>query len=188
MNHFWQEIKGWVGDTPTYREALSRAKNGDHFVELGAYLGRSAAFMAVEIANRNLEIKFDVIDNFSGVAGHESDGDIYSKCVKNLERVKDYVNLIKADSLDIVNEYEDESLAFIFIDAAHDYDSVIQDLRAWYPKLKPDGFFAGDDYSKDWPGVVQAVQEFAQEQNLELVPIIAPQYSAYHWSLRKKES
>jgi predicted O-methyltransferase YrrM len=185
MNHFWHEIKGWVGDTPTYRKALDRAKDGDHFVELGAYLGRSTAFMAVEIANRGLEITFDSIDNFVGIPGHEADGDIYTNCVKNLERVKDYVNIIKSDTISAAEEYEDESLDFIFVDAAHDYDSVIQDLRAWYPKLKPDGLFAGDDYSPDWPGVVKAVKQFAEEENLEIVPMIAPEFGAFHWSLRK---
>lgn len=187
MNHFWQHITGWVGDTPTYRVALDRAKDGDHFVELGVYLGKSAAFMAVEIANRGLSIKFDAIDNFVGLAGGQFDKELYEGCLKNLEPVQDYVNIINEGSLDAVSRYADGSLAFIFIDAAHDYDSVIKDLRAWYPKLKPDGFFAGDDYSQDWPGVKQAVHEFAAEQNLEVVPIISPPHNAYHWSLLKRE-
>src|SRR5437868_3698464 len=51
----------------------------------------------------------------------------------------------------------------IHLDAAHDYDSVARDLRAWWPVLRPGGLFIGDDYfadGKTWPEVRAATDEF----------------------------
>lgn len=55
---------------------------------------------------------------------------------------------------------------FIYIDAAHDYESVKQDLYCWYPYLKEGGIFCGDDYPYEPTG--QAVRDFAKENNLTL--------------------
>jgi hypothetical protein len=55
--------------------------------------------------------------------------------------------------------FPDNFFDFIFLDAAHDHASVQEDLRAWWPKLKVGGLFAGHDYSPVWPGVWRAVSE-----------------------------
>jgi predicted O-methyltransferase YrrM len=58
---------------------------------------------------------------------------------------------------------------FIFIDAAHDYDSVVKDRAAWWPKLKPNGIFAGHDYP--WHEVKQAVTEHAEANGYEVTRV-----------------
>lgn len=52
----------------------------------------------------------------------------------------------------------------IYIDGAHDYESVLQDIRAWFPLLNEQGVLCGDD----WPfvGVASAVKKFADEKRL----------------------
>jgi hypothetical protein len=65
----------------------------------------------------------------------------------------------------------DGSLDFVYIDARHDYESVKEDLNAWFGKVKPGGIFAGHDYvdgmlpQGDF-GVKSAVDEFFAERNL----------------------
>ncbi len=54
---------------------------------------------------------------------------------------------------------EDEWADFIFIDAAHSYGAVKDDIARWKPKLKPDGWFGGHDYHEMHPGVMRAVNE-----------------------------
>ena len=64
---------------------------------------------------------------------------------------------------------------FIYVDAAHDYESVKADLWAWWPNLKKEvGIFCGDDYMEDenqpW-GICQvkrAVDEFAEAQKMKV--------------------
>jgi predicted O-methyltransferase YrrM len=66
------------------------------------------------------------------------------------------INPIQKPSIEAASDYEAESLDFVYIDASHDYDNVVKDINAWYPKIKPSGILAGDDYG--WSGVERAVK------------------------------
>lgn len=69
-------------------------------------------------------------------------------------------------SLEAAPHFSDGTLDFVYIDAAHDYGSVLADLEAWYPKVRPGGIFAGHDYE---PGsdVRRAVDEFCARQGIK---------------------
>ena len=52
----------------------------------------------------------------------------------------------------------DESIDFVYLDARHDYNGVLQDIHAYWPKLRRDGIMGGHDYiyaseHEDWRGV-----------------------------------
>ncbi len=47
----------------------------------------------------------------------------------------------------------------IFIDARHDYDSVREDIRLWWPRVRVGGILAGHDFNHKWPGVERAVAD-----------------------------
>ena len=40
----------------------------------------------------------------------------------------------------------DHSLDMVFIDGAHDYESVMTDILSWLPKIKKNGLICGHDY------------------------------------------
>ena len=75
----------------------------------------------------------------------------------------------RALSVDAARDFADASLDFVYIDARHDAAGVLEDLRAWYPKLRPGGLFAGHDFVPDGIkpegafGVQGAVAAFAAE-------------------------
>jgi len=52
-------------------------------------------------------------------------------------------------SVEAANALPNESLSFVYVDARHDYDGVLEDLRAWWPKLCPGAIFSGHDYSQE---------------------------------------
>ena len=52
-----------------------------------------------------------------------------------------------------------EKVDFIYIDASHVYESVMADVRAWKPHIKPGGWMGGHDYNWKFPGVLRAVFE-----------------------------
>lgn len=56
------------------------------------------------------------------------------------------VKMLKGKSSEIVLQFEDESLDFIYIDADHSYEGCLQDLNLWYPKVKKGGVIAGHDW------------------------------------------
>jgi len=64
------------------------------------------------------------------------------------ERLKDYnCIIIRKFSVDASKDFEDGSLDFVYIDAAHDFQSVSNDIAEWSKKVRVDGIVAGHDYT-----------------------------------------
>ena len=65
------------------------------------------------------------------------------------------------------------SPGFVFIDGAHDYDSVRADLEAWWPRVAPGGILAGHDWTDGADGpagdVQRAVLDFAEAEGVATV-------------------
>jgi len=168
--HYYENIYGWFNNDAKqlYENMVLNAKNNSHFVEIGSFLGKSTSFMGVEIKNSGKKIIFDVIDTFSGSANESYHQDIinvlpvglYDSFISNMKdsNILDIINVKIGYSTEICNQYSDNSLDFIFIDANHEYDSVKSDILLWYPKLKNNGIIAGDDYNV-FNGVTHAVNE-----------------------------
>jgi hypothetical protein len=73
-------------------------------------------------------------------------------------------------SVQAAASFDDGSLDFVVIDAEHGYESVVADITAWLPKLKPGGILFGHDYGNPrFPGVKQAFNELMPGQ-LTLAP------------------
>jgi len=54
--------------------------------------------------------------------------------------------LIRGYSVEVATQLPDGCLDFVYLDARHDYESVLEDLTAWYPKVRSGGLFAGHDF------------------------------------------
>lgn len=78
------------------------------------------------------------------------------------------VSIIETYSVIAAPTLADGSFDFIYIDASHLYQDVLDDLRAFYPKIKKGGCIAGHDYGLTFPGVIKAVNEFCKEYNLDI--------------------
>lgn len=167
MDHIFQNPEfgePWFSYPNLYSLVVRDATNGSKFVEVGSRKGKSSSFMCVEIANSMKRIEFYCVDTWEGSAEHQETNaadlpELYKLFLRNMEPVQNYYVPLRMTSLDASLQFEDKSLDFVFIDAAHDYASVLLDIDAWMPKVKPGGILAGHDYTPSWPGVVKAVNE-----------------------------
>lgn len=78
----------------------------------------------------------------------------------------DAVHILRMTSVEGAKKVEDESLDMAYIDALHHYKPMMEDIRAWWPKVKPSGVLAGHDwwddgteYAQGMIGVMEAVLE-----------------------------
>jgi hypothetical protein len=82
-------------------------------------------------------------------------------------------------STEAAERIDDATLDFAYIDARHDYDSVLEDLHAWFPKVRPGGILAGHDYADghfangDF-GVKSAVDEFFAARGIRVYATDGP--------------
>ena len=75
--------------------------------------------------------------------------------------------IVKATSLDAAKKFADRSLDFVYIDANHMREFVLQDLAAWIPKVKIGGIISGHDYRikspKPFIQVPEAIDAYTSE-------------------------
>jgi hypothetical protein len=88
--------------------------------------------------------------------------------IQNLKNASSKIKLYLCSSLAASRIFPDKSLDFVFIDAAHDYESVLTDLELWFPKIRDGGIIAGHDYCEHYNGVIKAVNEFFEGYVVEL--------------------
>lgn len=181
-------IFGYCRYINLYRELINiMPETGEpiHIVEIGSFLGQSTAIMGYLIQNssRN-DIIFDCVDLFqisdfsddrhAEYIDAHANGDFYGTFIRNMEEtgVINYINNIyQTTSLEASKLYEDNSLDFVMIDASHKYEDVVDDIKAWWPKLKEGAILAGDDW--DHEGVKKAVLECFGEEGLDGVTFYA---------------
>lgn len=82
---------------------------------------------------------------------------IYKQYQQSIIRYKDRVIELRKYSVEAAKQIEDRSLDFVFIDAQHDFKSVMQDIEIWRPKVKPGGLLSGHDYQPKFAGLIRAV-------------------------------
>ncbi len=192
MSHDWgnkrnfkqHEIYGWASPAriSQYVDFVKKIKNGK-IIEIGVYGGASLLEIC-DICKDNQNIIFGIdpweTNNYSnGNLLNENTNptlkEFHYHMLKNREMLEKiikkekydrFVNLIVEKASEASKRFENETIDLIYIDGAHDYNSVYQDLKIWYPKIKRSGLIWGDDYN--WQGVQSALHDFAKENQLSV--------------------
>lgn len=156
-------------------------------VEIGSYLGASTRYIANLLLNDGVVYAVDHWlgnDEWQNQPNYaEIQSLFYQKFLSNVihaglcHKVVP-MRMTSVEAAQVIEVKPD----LVFIDGAHDYKSVYEDIVAWYPHIQGHGVLCGDDYN--WghnKPVKQAVDRFARENGLS-VHIIAD----WFWYYEKK--
>lgn len=107
---------------------------------------------------------------------HNGQLDNMARAFMNLYEFGDRVTLIREMSSQAADLFQENSLDFVYLDAAHDYENVKNDLMCWVSKVKAGGILCGHDYINSPKsenghsefGVKQAVDEMAKDYGWEV--------------------
>jgi predicted O-methyltransferase YrrM len=160
-----EHAEGWL----THAEGmllheLARSCRQGSIVEIGSWKGRSTIWLACG-SRRGAGRPVVAVDPHTGSEEHRTATfapATFDEFRSNLERagVSDAVEPLVTTSVAAASAFA-EPVGLVFIDGAHDYESVCDDIEAWHPKLLPGGTMAFHDVVSDWPGVWQAVHDRA---------------------------
>lgn len=171
----WHDIRGWFQWRDAQEEAVAHFPDHSTFVEVGNYLGKSLCSLAEIVVDGKRRITIVGVDtcrgsgpegkrntNAHGAAVADGGGTFAGKLHRNIvaSGYADDIHLLIGSSVPSAGLFADASLAWVHLDARHDYDSVAADITAWLPKVADGGWLSGDDYDPwQWPGVVDAVRD-----------------------------
>lgn len=181
------DLQGWTdpGFEATIESLLDDATTAVSVIEVGSWKGKSTVLMADAIKRRGCRGSIVCVDTWLGAPefwtwgladpdrggslvkrnGYPSVFYTFTRNVKALGH-HDIVSPLPLSSVAAASvlAYHAITADLVYIDASHEYESVLADIRAYLPLLRPGGVVFGDDYAPDrWPGVVRAVDEIARE-------------------------
>lgn len=142
--------------------------------EIGVWKGETSNHILTATKTKTLymidQYKKNYDSSQSVYSAKENPDTDYKKIKASFETMyPDRHKLIRKSSIEAAEELQIE-LDFIFIDANHTYEYVIQDLRNWVPKIKSGGLIMGHDWWYKFPGVITAVIEYANESESFVMP------------------
>lgn len=159
-------------------ERINKYQIAGDLAELGVYRGETASLIHSVLPNRKLHL-FDTFSGYPENKINELNDEKeriqranYSQCSSNsvlkLMGSNDKVIIHEGIFPETAKNINDELFSFIHIDFDL-YQSTIDGLRFFYPKLVPGGTILIENYNHNWQGVTQAIDEFRQEIKEEFV-------------------
>lgn len=145
---------------------------------IGIELGVAEGVLSERLLEREILSHLYSIDMYAGDRGH--DDEQYKRALVRLMRFRDKNTLIKLRFDAALSIFPNEYFDFIYVDGyAHTGEEFGETFKQWYPKLKPGGILAGDDYCEEWPLVMHAVDKFLADNQLPLHIINCREDKAY---------
>lgn len=183
----FSEVKGWFSayDQVLFDWFLTRqnsdvASSGD-LLELGAFMGKSAIFLAGYLRDGE---EFTVCDLFDSPPPDDENLSEVRDSYPTLTRRGFETNylafhealptLIQAPTSVVADRVRAKSCRFIHIDASHLYEHVVQDIESSRLVAAPDAVVVFDDYrSAHCPGVAAAVWAAVVHDGLRVIAVSA---------------
>lgn len=174
------------GTNPGGKETAKRIPEGSVGVELGVWKGKSSEIFIQRAAHLHLVDPWSVtayedsdefgdyegyLSRYSKLVGSKDPADFqkfYNKIANSVAlKFKDCPVTIHRCTTDDFFDKFNEKVDWVYIDALHNFEGCLSDLRKSRNIIKPGGAIFGDDYGNK-PGVVKAVDVFIAESDLIL--------------------
>lgn len=141
--------------------------------EIGVEQGRYAKVLCRTIPNLRLYgiDSWASYKNYREHVSQERQDGFYEEAKTRLDPYD--CELIKGYSMDVVQDFEDESLDFVYIDGNHEFRQVVDDIDEWSKKVRKGGIVAGHDFVRisgikgEYIHVKDAVQGWAYAKKIK---------------------
>lgn len=97
-----------------------------------------------------------------------------SDCMKAIYKFETRACMIREMEDEATCLFKDGSVDFVYLDADHSYEAVRDQIKRWYPKLRPGGVLGTHDYldgkapkNSAHYGVKRAFDEFSEKHGLK---------------------
>ena len=159
-------IGGWLGrpGAELLFELAGAVPEGQDIVELGSYLGRSTAFLALGAGSG---VTVHAVDPHDQDLTRETTGASLTNTVDLFRMHMDEVGVAdrvcahRQVSLDAARSYAGRPIGLLFVDATHTEEAVVEDGRAWSAHLAPRCLVSFDDINT--PAVKRGVKRLVGE-------------------------
>jgi predicted O-methyltransferase YrrM len=150
-------------------------------LEVGSWKGLSSAIIARSSRELYCVDTWKGATNEFNMALEANAVDILSVFRNNM-RLLNLTNIrcLVMSSEEAQNVVRREQFDFIYVDADHSYEAVVNDL-SWYEWLKPGGTMAGHDFDEGHPGVKSAIEGWVHGSRVTIGE------KSTVWYLRKEE-
>jgi hypothetical protein len=74
---------------------------------------------------------------------------IQEEALLRTDFAREKVSVLRGRTVDVIDRIPDGSLDFAYVDGDHTLKGITQDLIGVYAKIRPGGYIAGDDFSRD---------------------------------------
>ena len=159
------DVEGWCDFRDLYTAIAKILPDGATVAEVGVWKGQSVIHLAQRMQDTGKRCMIHAIDTFQGDddTGKEK---TLEQFTENIERagVGHIIYPMADESILAATRFEAGELDMVFIDGAHDYDSVLADLKAWGPNVRDGGIIAGHDI--DAEGVQRALADMGWEYHV----------------------
>ncbi|MFK4509240.1 class I SAM-dependent methyltransferase [Bradyrhizobium daqingense] len=173
-----------AADAEALRGLIRRAaKPGCRLAEVGSWLGNGStqAFLGEMSDLRGARLLcVDTWKGSFGVKRHSDlvkDYDVLSTFRSNIGDTSS-VDILIADSCDAASFVAESAFDLVFVDADHRYKTVVADIAAWLPKVKPGGIICGHDCeTRPTPEIRDMLR---QSPDVDSVPVERFKFAAVH--------
>lgn len=178
-----REIEGWcpIQQGTALFEVVKSLEPGKTIVELGSYKGLSTAWIGLgsEGGTTSRIVSVDLHDPTYS----ERKGGSEVTLSDNMKALGVDLDIVVGDSAEVASRADDYfiesgSVALLYIDACHEYESVRMDFWSWSHLLGDHAWVIFDDYTEDHPGVIKFVDDMVNRGVIEAGPVVGHAYFA----------